>query len=180
MPTSQPPATTAEPADSGHVAWVCAAQGGDRQAFARLHARFAKTVRGVLMARHGVAELDDLEQEVFALALEHLGQLRRPHAFGPWLLQIARRVAGHARARPQHEALVVDVPVRDGPKAEAQWVLEQIRQLPECYSEPLILRLVFGMSGPEIARQLGYAPGSIRVNLHRGMTKLRAAIEGTS
>jgi RNA polymerase sigma-70 factor (ECF subfamily) len=37
----------------------------------------------------------------------------------------------------------------------------------------LILRLVEGMSGQEIAERTGHTPGSVRVNLHRGMQMLR-------
>jgi len=39
--------------------------------------------------------------------------------------------------------------------------------------ETLILRLVEGLSGPEIAERTGLTPGSVRVNLHRGMQQLR-------
>jgi RNA polymerase sigma-70 factor (ECF subfamily) len=35
------------------------------------------------------------------------------------------------------------------------------------------MRLVEGMSGQEIADRTGLAPGSVRVNLHRGMKLLR-------
>lgn len=52
-------------------------------------------------------------------------------------------------------------------------VLAAIRSLPEAYREPLILRLVEGMTGPEIAERTGLTPGSVRVNLHRGMRQLR-------
>ena len=48
-----------------------------------------------------------------------------------------------------------------------------IRTLPEAYVEPLILRLVEGMTGPEIAMRVGMTPESVRVNLHRGMKLLR-------
>ena len=37
----------------------------------------------------------------------------------------------------------------------------------------MILRLVEGLTGPEIAEQTGLSPGSVRVNLHRGMKLLR-------
>jgi RNA polymerase sigma-70 factor (ECF subfamily) len=40
----------------------------------------------------------------------------------------------------------------------------------------LILRLVEGMTGPEIAARTGLTPGSVRVNLHRGMHQLRAKL----
>lgn len=35
-----------------------------------------------------------------------------------------------------------------------------------------------GLSGPEIAARTGLAPGSVRVNLHRGMALLRGALGG--
>ena len=43
----------------------------------------------------------------------------------------------------------------------------------EAYSETLILRLVEGMSGQEIAERTGLSHESVRVNLHRGMELLR-------
>jgi RNA polymerase sigma-70 factor (ECF subfamily) len=45
--------------------------------------------------------------------------------------------------------------------------------LPETYRETLLLRLVEGMTGPEIAARTGLTSGSVRVNLHRGMQQLR-------
>jgi DNA-binding NarL/FixJ family response regulator len=48
-----------------------------------------------------------------------------------------------------------------------------VRGLPDTYRETLILRLVEGMTGPEIAARTGLTPGSVRVNLHRGMQQLR-------
>jgi RNA polymerase sigma-70 factor (ECF subfamily) len=52
-------------------------------------------------------------------------------------------------------------------------LLNAVRQLPEAYREPLILRFVEGMTGPEIAARTGLTHGSVRVNLHRGMQLLR-------
>jgi RNA polymerase sigma-70 factor (ECF subfamily) len=51
--------------------------------------------------------------------------------------------------------------------------LEAIRQLPEAYRETLVLRLVEGMTGTEIAERTGLRAESVRVNLHRGMKMLR-------
>jgi RNA polymerase sigma-70 factor (ECF subfamily) len=48
--------------------------------------------------------------------------------------------------------------------------------LSESYRETLILRLVEGMTGPEIAARTGMTHGSVRVNLHRGMEQLRAKL----
>ena len=56
---------------------------------------------------------------------------------------------------------------------EAAQLLEVVCRLPEAYRETLILRLVEGMTGPEIAERTGLTPASVRVNLHRGMKLLR-------
>jgi RNA polymerase sigma-70 factor (ECF subfamily) len=64
-----------------------------------------------------------------------------------------------------------------GAAPDAFLVLEGIRSLPEAYREPLILRLVEGMTGPEIAAQTGLTPASVRVNLCRGMKMLRELLE---
>ena len=55
-------------------------------------------------------------------------------------------------------------------------MLAVLRELPQAYHEPLILRLVEGMTGPEIARRTGMTHGSVRVNLCRGMKLLRQAL----
>jgi RNA polymerase sigma-70 factor, ECF subfamily len=43
-----------------------------------------------------------------------------------------------------------------------------------------VLRLVEGMTGPEIAARTGLTPASVRVNLHRGMKQLRERLEGSA
>jgi RNA polymerase sigma-70 factor (ECF subfamily) len=58
-------------------------------------------------------------------------------------------------------------------RTEAMAVLAIIRTLPEAYRETLVLRLVEGMTGPEISTRTGLTPASVRVNLHRGMKLLR-------
>jgi len=51
--------------------------------------------------------------------------------------------------------------------------LDVILRMPVAYKETLVLRLIEGMTGPEIAEQTGMTPESVRVNLHRGMKLLR-------
>jgi len=63
---------------------------------------------------------------------------------------------------------------------EAARALDAIRNLPEAYRETLMMRLVEGMSGPEISARTGLTPGSVRVNLHRGMQMLRGALGGSA
>ena len=61
--------------------------------------------------------------------------------------------------------------------ADAFLVIGAIRTLPEAYRETLIMRLVEGMTGPEIAERTGLTADSVRVNLCRGMKLLRERLE---
>jgi len=154
---------------------VRSAQSGDRVAFAELYQRFTRMVHGVVLARIGRADVDDVVQDVFVTALERLGELREPAAFGGWLGTIARhRATDHGRRMPPTETLVHEVAAPgDRDRLEALAILDAIRALPDAYRETLVLRLVEGMSGAEIADRTGLTPASVRVNLHRGMKLLR-------
>ena len=161
---------------------VSAAREGDRAAFGRLYDRYTRMVHGILLARVPPREVDDLVHDVFLLALGRLRALREAARFGAWLAAIARNRAHdyHRRTRVAAEltedfsAEELDGAGRGVPSdAEAVTILAVIRTLPDAYRETLILRLVEGMTGPEIAERTGLTPGSVRVNLHRGMRQLR-------
>jgi len=155
-------------------ALVAAARAGDREAFARLYELYAPLVHGVLLARVPYDEVGDLVQDVFLVAFRKLGSLRDAARFGPWVAMIARNRATdfHRRARATEE-LREEMAHAECRGAEAAEALEIIRALPEAYRETLVLRLVEGMTGPEIAARTGLQPASVRVNLHRGMKLLR-------
>src|SRR5574341_1086097 len=116
-------------------------------------------VHGILLARVPRCEVDDLVQDVFLSALRRLSSLRDSAAFGGWLAMIARNRANdyHRRSSDTVE-LPEDLAKYDPPEAEAMEALEVIRSLPEAYREPMILRLVEGMTGPEIAARTGLTP----------------------
>ncbi len=159
---------------------VAAVRNGDRAAFGLLYERHARMIHGVLVAHVPYGYVDDLVQDVFLAALRKLGSLREPAAFAGWLLAIARNRANdfHRRARESDE-LPEEIPDSSGKEdREARAALEAIRSLPEAYRETLILRFVEGMTGPEIAARTGLTPGSVRVNLHRGMKQLRERLGG--
>jgi RNA polymerase sigma-70 factor, ECF subfamily len=159
------------------AALVAAARDGDRAAFGQLYARYARMVHGILLARAPRREVDDLVHDAFLTALRRLDTLRDLRAFGPWLAMIARhRATDFYRRAPATAELPEDLPGEVHPEGEAMQVLAAIRALPECYREPLILRLVEGMTGPEIAARTGLTPGSVRVNLHRGLQQLRSRL----
>jgi len=161
---------------------VSAARDGDRTAFGLLYRRYARVVHGILLTRVPPGEVDDLVQDVFLLAMGRLHTLRDEAAFGGWLATIARnRAMDYYRRSPPHEELtdaVADAAARDDrSEAEALEALAAIRSLPDAYRETLLLRLVEGLTGPEIAARTGLTHGSVRVNLSRGMQMLRDKLE---
>jgi RNA polymerase sigma-70 factor, ECF subfamily len=159
------------------AALVAAALRGDRAAFARLYERYARVVHGAVIARVPAQDADDLTQDVFVVALRRLWMLKQGESVGGWLLAIARaRAADYWRqAAPRGELSDTDAaqPEQAAPAADATRVLAALRGLPDAYREVLAMRLIEGLNGPEIAERSGLTPGSVRVNLHRGMKLLR-------
>ena len=150
---------------------------GDRDMFGRLYELYAPLVHGVLLARMPRSEVEDVVQDIFLHALRKLHTLRDANAFGPWIAMIARNRAMdfHRRSRETVE-VTDDLKSNDSSGAKAEEILAIIRTLPDAYRETLVLRLVEGMTGPEIAGRTGLTPASVRVNLHRGMKLLRTKL----
>jgi RNA polymerase sigma-70 factor, ECF subfamily len=181
-PLECPSVSGAASKSTGDEPLVKAAQGGDRAAFGQLYQRYVRMVHGILLARVPSAAAEDLVHDVFLRALPKLAALRDVSRFGPWLAAIARNRATdfHRRAKPDcspdDQAGVAEAP--ENPEREIAIedsiaLLNAVRGLPDVYREPLILRFVEGMTGPEIAARTGLTHGSVRVNLHRGMQLLR-------
>ena len=169
------------------AALVRSAQRGDRRAFAQLYTLHSRAVHAIFLARVPAAEAADLVQEVFMTAIAGLDGVRDPARFPGWLMTIARNRATdwlrERAARPPSggdadQLDEVAAPPRAGAQLEAAEALAAIRRLPEAYRETLLMRLAEGMSGPEIAARTGLDPGSVRVNLHRGMKLLREILDG--
>jgi RNA polymerase sigma-70 factor, ECF subfamily len=159
---------------------VRAARAGDQRAFEALYDRYARVIHGVLLARAPRADVEDLVQDVFLSAWNRLDSLRDPAAFGGWLSMIARnRATDFHRQAIEAVELPEDLsaPEASSSRAEALAILDVIRTLPDAYRETLVLRLVEGFTGPEIAERTGLTPASVRVNLHRGMALLRAKLQ---
>lgn len=157
------------------------ARDGDAQAFRALYERFAPMVHAVLVAHAPSQDADDLMQDVFLAAWRGLHRLQRDEHVGAWLAVIARHRAHrrHSRAPPATESL------RDEPadprsetrhethRGEEDGALAALARLPEAYRETLAMRLIEGLTGPEIAEATGLTHGSVRVNLTRGLKLYR-------
>ncbi|HEU4435221.1 MAG TPA: sigma-70 family RNA polymerase sigma factor [Pyrinomonadaceae bacterium] len=173
----RPQANAARPQEnetSVEAVLVSAALAGDRDGFGRLYDLYAPLVHGILLARVPRGEVADLVQDIFLHAFRKLNTLRDHGAFGPWIAMIARnRAVDFHRRRRETVEITDDVRGSNTSDSRATEILELIRSLPDAYRETLVLRLVEGMTGPEIAARTGLTPASVRVNLHRGMKLLR-------
>lgn len=167
------------------AALVQQAQRGSRRAFDALWERYAPTVHGILLGMVHESEAEDLAQDVAIHAFRSIGSLKKPASFPAWLCAIARNTGRDALAARRRSP---ETSLDEGPGAEIQApsngdplaadeILAQIRALPECYREPLMLRLLLQMSGPSIASHTGMTEGSVRVNLCRGMKLLRQRLK---
>src|SRR5438132_3687830 len=178
-PASLPVSAEDQAVRARWVGWVAAARFGDKAAFASLHGHFAGMVHAIVISRVSASDAKDLVQDVFLIAMQRLSTLEDDAAFGGWLAQVARnRAAKHVRDAPQTAELDDEIPghVPSDEAPDTRKVLKALRELPEAYRETLAMRLIEGLSGPEIAERTGLTPGSVRVNLHRGMQQLKAAL----
>ncbi len=166
--------------ESAEAMLVEAVLAGNRDLFGRLYQLYAPLVHGILLARLPRSEVEDLVQDIFLHALRKLHTLRDAAAFGPWIAMIARNRAMDFHRRSRATVSVDECPGElrsaDSDVSRAEEILGIICTLPEAYRGTLVLRLVEGMTGPEIAARTGLTSASVRVNLHRGMKLLRAKL----
>ena len=155
-------------------ATIRAVAAGDRDAFSQLYADYVRMVHAILLGRVPRRDVDDLVQDVFITAYTRIRELRDASAFGGWIATIARnRATDYLRQSREQVELPAELPGGDAIEADTMAVLDTIRKLPEAYRDTLLMRLVEGMTGAEIAERSGLTPASVRVNLHRGMKLLR-------
>jgi RNA polymerase sigma-70 factor (ECF subfamily) len=163
------------------AATIRAVAAGDRDAFSQLYADYVRMVHAILLGRVPRRDVDDLVQDVFITAYTRIRELRDAAAFGGWIATIARnRATDYLRQSREQVELPAELPGGEAIEAETMAVLDTIRKLPEAYRETLVMRLVEGMTGAEIAERSGLTPASVRVNLHRGMKLLREKLGWTS
>jgi RNA polymerase sigma-70 factor (ECF subfamily) len=124
---------------------------------------------------------EDLVQSTFLAAIESRERWDASRPLVPWLLGILVRKATHEQrssARtPEHERLAprsTIEPVRESEAREAREMLQKLlASTSSPYREVLVMHLCEEKSAAEIARDLGRAPGTVRVQIHRGLEMLR-------
>ena len=157
---------------------------GEDQAFAVLVKRYEKPVRAVAMnvlSDHHLAA--DVSQDAFVKAFEYLSGLRKPQAFGSWLLKIARRCAIQlARRRPNETHFETEIVGKiedcDGRlDEEKQRLLSAIVKLPRSEKQVVMLRYFSDNSINDVAGILGRNVSTVTKQLSRARVRLRTILE---
>ena len=126
---------------------------------------------------------EDLVQETFLRAWRSLDSLLDQKAAKPWLLTILRRENARRFERKQfdysdveNDTLVDDKSVTLDDEMEQTVIQRQIAKLSDEYREPLLLQVVMGCSGDEIAEILNLNKNTVMTRLYRARNQLKEAL----
>ena len=180
---------------------VDAVLAGDRNAYRILVDREGPAVVSACARILGDrAEAEDVAQEAFVIAYRSLGTWRADGAFGAWLSRIAVRLAirraqsrkqvtwldplaaeadqpGRDRFRTMNAADAVD-PAHSVLRSERDaQVRAAVASLDEPYREVVALRFFAERSLAEIAEATDRPLGTVKTHLHRGLARLRRALD---
>lgn len=178
--------------DIGLVRRACA---GEREAFYALVSRYERALyRSALAITRNPADAEEVVQETFLRAYEHLSQFRAEAKFQTWLTQIALNTA-RMKLRKNHASLweSLDEPhtTEEGllPRDVAEWrenpeqqlgreelgrLLHQaLGGLPPGYREVISLRDIQMLSTQETADVLGMTVANVKTRLLRARLQLR-------
>lgn len=157
---------------------------GDRAAGGRLLERYLRACRAVALAIIGdEADAEDICQDAFVAAVEHIDDCRKPERFGAWLMRIVRnRARNYARDRSARGAipLAPGLPSKEASPARAaergelrERLIDALMDLPEVRREVLLLHDLEGWTHREIAERLELPQGTVRSHLHYARKQLR-------
>jgi RNA polymerase sigma factor (sigma-70 family) len=166
---------------------VARCRAGDEQAWAELVERFSRYVYAISTQAFRLSETDaeDVFQEVFARAYQHLDALRDDAAVRPWLAQLTRRLCidrlrATARERPVPDEELTppgtDETIRQ--LDEALTVHDALAETPEHCREILDRFFARDESYRTIGDALELPPGTIASRISRCLARLRDALEG--
>jgi RNA polymerase sigma-70 factor, ECF subfamily len=150
----------------------------------RHNQRIYRAVRAVLGSED---EVEDVMQQAYLNAYQHLRQFAGGAQFSTWLTRIAinealarrRKRAGFVQQGDDEMTLtLVDEktpdPERQASAAELREVMErEVAALPETFRTVFVLRDVEGLSTAETAQVLGISEELAKQRLHRARTQLR-------
>ena len=128
---------------------------------------------------------EDIVQETFLRAWRALDSLQDEKAAKSWLITILRRENARRFERKQFDLVDFDEVSVAGNEdqdsdAEVRQVRRAIGKLAPDYREPLMLQIIFGFSGDEIAQQLELNKNTVMTRLFRARAQLKDALTSSS
>ena len=126
---------------------------------------------------------EDVVQETFLRAWRSLDSLKDEKAAKSWLITILRRENARRFERKQFDLVDIDdVHVEDSSASlEASHTNDEVRKhiakLDGEYREPLMLQVIFGFTGEEIAEQLSLNKNTVNTRLFRARSQLKESLE---
>lgn len=182
-PSGRPPSSSAT--DEEVVARVLAGEVALFEVLMRRHnQRVYRAARAVLRDAN---EAEDVMQDAYVRAYEHLAEFEGRARFSTWLTRIAVHEAiARVRRRKRFDSLdshqeeaLMSTPPGSSPEqrasdVEMRSVLETaIDKLPDEFRSVFVLRAVEGMSGAEVAEGLGIPEDTVKTRLHRARSRLQ-------
>lgn len=128
---------------------------------------------------------EDLTQETFMRAWRALDSLEKPGSAKSWLFTILRRENARMYEKPRPDMDDIDeVSVTDAPKYEPEQLMQRdqlykaVSRLEAEYRDPLILQVIGGFSGDDIATMLDLNTNTVMTRLFRARKKLKDLLNG--
>lgn len=167
---------------------------GDEKAFEELFQRYG---RKIFSLAHRITanrqEAEDILQNTFLRAYEHIMGSRKISNFYPWLCRVAVNLAVdyHWSSRPQESSIEVMENDTEFPgnsawanpesalesKELGEYINAAIEELPIKQREVFALKNLEGLSHKDIAIILGCSQDAVRANLYQAVKKLREKLK---
>ena len=168
------------------AALVARCRTGDESAWAELVNRFSRYVYAIATQGFGLRadDAEDVFQEVFARAFQHLERLRDDEAIRPWIAQLTRRLSiDRIRAGSREQLSDEDIEPQGADETldrldEALTVRESLAELSESCQEILDRFFTRDESYQTIGEALEIPAGTIASRISRCLAKLREILEG--
>jgi DNA-directed RNA polymerase specialized sigma24 family protein len=126
---------------------------------------------------------EDLVAEAFTRAWASWRTVRRHPAPRAWVVRTALNLSVSWWRRRRREIALGDsdpaAPGGDGGGLDGE-LLAAVRRLPIRQQQVIVLRVFFGLDAQAAAQELGIAPGTVGVHLHRALATLRAQIPSSA
>ena len=160
------------------------ARRGNVRAYERIVVATQRMVASIALAvTRDVHASEDIAQDTFLRAWQHLGQMENPDSVLPWLRHVARnRAIDHLRTRRQSADVDALVDSSPGPEQslqrqqQAEALAQALDNVPDQSREVLLLFYREGESSQAVAALLGLSDAAVRKRLQRARDCLKSDV----